>query len=102
MGQRDSKQHHANHRRQIQQAASTHARAREESEERAPLVGYEALYEISRSGRIYSRATRAVMIGGYHHSPFIRITVNGKVVTLPKARAVAESFAAHDGSRDPA
>jgi len=32
-------------------------------------------------------------VGGYHHSPFIRITVNGAVVTLAKEKAVAESFA---------
>jgi hypothetical protein len=94
MGQRDSRQHHANRRRQIQQADSSRARKNEDSEERAPLAGYEALYEITRSGRVYSRTTRAVMIGGYHQSPFIRITVNGAVVTLSKAKAVADSFAA--------
>jgi hypothetical protein len=63
-------------------------------EPRAPLAGYEELYEISRSGRVFSRTTRAVLIGGYAHSPFIRITVNGAVVTLPKDKAVADSFAA--------
>ncbi len=73
---------------------SKRARENEEMEERAPLVGYEELYEISRAGKVYSRATRAVMIGGYHHSPFIRITVKGKVVTLAKEKAVADSFAA--------
>jgi hypothetical protein len=98
MGQRDSKQHHANRRRKIQQAASSRAREQEEGEERAPLIGYETLYEISRSGRLYSRGKRAVMIGGYHHSPFIRITVNGVVVTLPKAKAVSDSFAALEAS----
>ena len=67
-----------------------------ELEERAPLKGYEALYEISRSGRVFSRKTRAVLIGGYHYSPFIRITVNGAVITLNKEKAVADSFAALD------
>ena len=98
MGQRDSKQHHANRRQKIQQAASARAREQEDGEERAPLAGYESLYEISRSGRVYSRTSRAVMIGGYHHSPFIRITVKGAVVTLPKARAVSDSFAALEAS----
>jgi hypothetical protein len=100
MGQRDSKQHHANRRRKIQQAASNRARDLEDSEERAPLAGYESLYEISRSGRLYSRAKRAVMIGGYHHSPFIRITVHGKVVTLSKEKAVSDSFAAREASSE--
>ena len=99
MGQRDSRNHHANRRRQIQQTASAKARENEDSEERAPLAGYETLYEISRSGRVYSRATRAVMIGGYHHSPFIRITANGAVVTLQKAKAISESFAALESSQ---
>lgn len=58
-----------------------------------PLAGYEDLYEISRTGRVFSRKTRAVILGGYHHSPFIRITVNGAVVTLPKDKAIADSWA---------
>jgi hypothetical protein len=94
MGQRDSKHHHASRRLKTQQNLSARAREAEDAEERAPLAGYEELYEISRSGRVYSRATRAVMIGGYHHSPFIRITIKGAVKTLPKAKAIADSFAA--------
>jgi hypothetical protein len=35
-----------------------------------------------------------VLLGGYHHSPFIRITVHGAVVTLNKEKAIAESWAA--------
>ena len=97
MGQRDSRHHHANRRLKIQQSFSNRAREKEESEERVPLIGYEALYDITRSGRVYSRTTRAVMIGGYHHSKSIRITVNGAVVTLSKEKAVAESFAAAAG-----
>ena len=55
--------------------------------------GYEELYEVSRRGRVFSRSTRAVMVGGYHHSPFVRITVKGAIVTLSKENAVADSFA---------
>ncbi len=69
------------------------AQKNDELAERVPLAGYEDLYEISRRGRVFSRQTRAVLVGGYHHSPFIRITVNGAVVTLAKEKAVAESFA---------
>ena len=62
--------------------------------ERVPLAGYESLYEITRAGQVFSRVTRAVLIGGYHHSPYIRVTVNGAVVTLNKEKAIAESWAA--------
>ena len=68
------------------------AQKNEELAERVPLAGYEELYEISRSGRVFSRKTRAVLVGGYFHSPFIRITVNGAVITLDKATAIAQSW----------
>ena len=94
MSMRDTRNHHADRRRRMEQDHSSRAQKNDELEERAPLAGYEELYEISRSGRVFSRKTRAVLLGGYHHSPFIRFTVNGAVVTLPKAKAVADSFAA--------
>lgn len=94
MAQRDSRHHHANRRRKLDKQNASRAQKNSELEERVPLVGYEDLYEISRSGRVFSLTTRAVLVGGYHHSPFIRITVKGSVVTLPKEKAVAESWAA--------
>ncbi|MEO6526578.1 MAG: hypothetical protein ABIP93_08135 [Gemmatimonadaceae bacterium] len=96
MAQRDSRHHHANRRRKLEKDNSSRAQKNDELAERAPLAGYEELYEISRAGRVWSRKTRAVILGAYHHSPSIRITVNGAVVTLSKAKAVAESFAAKD------
>jgi hypothetical protein len=93
MGQRDDRHHHANRRRKAESQNASRAQKNDELAERAPLAGYEELYEISRRGRVFSRTTRAVLVGGYHHSPFIRITVNGAVVTLSKEKAVAESFA---------
>lgn len=83
----------------MEEENSSRAQKNSELEPRAPLAGYEDLYEISRSGRVFSRKTRAVLVGGYHHSPFIRITVNGAVVTLPKAKALADSWAALDAER---
>jgi hypothetical protein len=96
MAQRDTRNNHARVRAQADRQNASRGQKNEELEERAPLAGYEELYEISRSGRVFSRKTRAVLIGGYHHSPFIRITVNGAVITLPKQRAIAESWAARD------
>ena len=90
MGQRDTRNHHANRRRRIELSAVDRANDKSEREERAPLAGYEAFYEISRSGKVFPRNSREVLIGGYHHSPFIRITVNGAVVTLQKAKAIAD------------
>lgn len=95
MGQRDDRHHHANRRRRTEKESGGRV-SRDAREERAPLAGYEALYEITRSGRVFSRTTRVLLPGGYHHSPVIRIAVNGAIVTLPKDRAVAESFAAVD------
>ena len=92
MGQRDSRQHHANRRNKIETQNSSRAQKNDELEERAPLAGYEELYEISRSGRVFSRKTRAVLLGGYHYSKFVRITVNGAVITLQKEKAIADSF----------
>jgi hypothetical protein len=93
MGQRDDRHHHANRRRRLEKANGSGARAPEERAERAPLAGYEELYEISRSGRLFSRTARAVLVDGYHHSPFIRIAVKGAIVTLSRKKAVTDSFA---------
>ena len=93
MGFRDDRHHHANRRRRIEKENASRAQQNDELQERAPLAGYEALYEISRRGRIFTRTTRAVLVGGYHYSPFIRITVNGAIVTLSKDKAIADSFA---------
>jgi hypothetical protein len=90
MGQRDDRHQHANRRRKLEQDT---ARKRSALEARVPLAGYEELYEISRSGRLFSRSTRAVLVGGYHHSPVIRIAVDGAIVTLAKGKAVKDSFA---------
>lgn len=94
MAQRDSRHHHANLRIKLEKQNASRAQKNSELEERVPLAGYEDLYEISRSGRVFSLATRAVLVGGYHHSPFIRITVKGAVVTLSKAKALAASWSA--------
>ena len=94
MGQRDDRHHHANRRRRLVKESGGHAQTRDALEERVPLAGYEELYEISRSGRLFSRTTRAVLLEGYHHSPFIRIAVKGAIVTLPRKKAVADSFGA--------
>ena len=94
MGQRDTRSNHANIRHNLDKQNASRAQKNEELGERVPLAGYEKLYEISRTGRVFSLTARTVLIGGYHHSPFIRITVNGAVVTLSKEKAVADSWAA--------
>lgn len=93
MGQRDDRHHHANRRRRTETQEGGRARSRDQRDERAPLAGYEELYEISRSGRLFSRKTRAPVVAPYHRSPVLRIIVNRTVVTLPKRKAIAESFA---------
>jgi len=92
MGQRDTRNNHASTRRQLEAQNSSRAQKNAELEERVPLAGYEELYDITRSGRVFSRTTRAVLVGAYHHSAFIRITVKGAVVTLAKDKAIADSW----------
>ena len=96
MGQRDDRHHHANRRRRLEKQSGGRAQKPDARDARAPLAGYETLYEISRSGQVFSLTSRSVAVGGYHHSPVIRIAVNGAIVTLPKKKAVAESFAGID------
>ena len=96
MGQRDTRHNHAKLRQQLDKQNATRAQKNDELAERRPLAGYESLYEISRKGRVFSLATRAVLVGGYHYSPFIRITVNGAVVTLSKEKAIADSWKDHE------
>jgi hypothetical protein len=93
MGQRPDRHQHARARRRNEKGLP--ATKGEKSESRAPLAGYETLYEITRSGRVYSLETQAFVVGAYHHSKFVRITENGAVVSLPKQKAVADSWRAH-------
>lgn len=94
MTQRHTRNNHASIRHRADEQNASRGQKNHELEPRVPLAGYETLYEISRAGQVFSLKTRAVLIGAYHHSPFIRITVNGAVVTLPKEKAIAESWAA--------
>lgn len=96
MGQRDSRHHHAKLRHKLETQNASRAQKNDELAERVPLVGHEDLYEISRSGRVYSKKTGTVLVGGYHYSPFIRIIVKGAVVTLQKDKAVADSWKTRD------
>lgn len=102
MTQRDTRQHHANRRHKEEVQNRSRAQKNGELEPRVPLIGYEKLYEISKSGRVFSLNTRAVLVGGYHYSPFIRITVNGAVVTLPKEKTLADSWKAANREPEPA
>jgi hypothetical protein len=93
MGQRDDRHQHANRRRKLDPRQSTQARQHDDGQDRAPLAGYESVYEISRRGQVYSRRTRAPVPGGYERSAFVRIAVKGAIVTLQREKAVADSFA---------
>ena len=93
MGQRDTRHNHAKLRQKLAAQNASRSQKNDELAERVPLAGHEDLYEITRSGRVFSLKTRTVLVGGYHHSPFIRITVNGSVVTLSKEKAIRDSWA---------
>lgn len=94
MGHREDRHKHAQKRRRDERSNAIASPKSSEIEARVPLSGFEKLYEITRSGRIYSLKTRRYLAAGYHHSPFIRFIVNGTVVSMPKDKALADSWAA--------
>lgn len=98
MGHRDDRHKHAQKRRRDERSNAIASPKSREIEARVPLAGYEPLYEITRSGRVYSLKTRRFLAAGYHHSPFIRFTVNGTIVSLPKDKALADSWGASSES----
>jgi hypothetical protein len=91
MGQRPDRHQHAAKRRRNEQGLPALSR-QQLDEEKVPLAGYEALYEITRSGRVYSLKTHSFQANAYPASKFIRITANGAIVSLDKQKAVADSW----------
>lgn len=98
MGHREDRHKHAAKRKRDERANAIASPKSRELEPRAPLAGYETLYEITRSGRLYSLRTKTFLAAGYHHSPSIRFTVNGAIVSVPKEKAIADSWAAGENS----
>jgi hypothetical protein len=96
MGHREDRHKHAQKRRRDERSNAIASPKSKELEARVPLAGYETLYEITRSGRIYSLKSKAFLAAGYHHSPFIRFTVNGAIVSLPKEKALADSWVVNE------
>jgi hypothetical protein len=94
MTQRQTRNNHAKIRHDLDRQHSSRGQKNDQLEERVPLAGY----EISRRGQVFPLDSRVVPIGGYQHSPFIRITANGAVVTLRKEKAIADSWAARDAA----
>ncbi len=93
MGQRSDRHQHAAGRRRNEQGLPALAGG-DDREEKVPLAGYETLYEITRSGRVYSLVTHSFQANAYAASRFIRITANGAVVSLSKQKAIADSWRA--------
>jgi hypothetical protein len=94
MGHRDDRHKHAAARRRDERATTLGSPKNKDLEPRAPLAGYEQLYEITQSGRVFSLKTKKFLAAGYQHSPSVRFTVNGIIVSMPKDKAVADSWAA--------
>ena len=92
MGHREDRHKHAQKRRRDERSNAIASPKSKELEARVPLAGYETLFEITKSGRVYSLKTRAFLPAGYHHSPFIRFMVNGALVSLAKDKALADSW----------
>jgi hypothetical protein len=94
MGHREDRHKHAAKRKRDERANAIASPKSKDIEPRVPLAGYKELYEITRSGRVYSLKAKKFLAAGYHHSPFIRFTVNGAIVSVSKDKAVADSWGA--------
>ncbi|MEO8335788.1 MAG: hypothetical protein ABI664_12500 [bacterium] len=101
MGHRDDRHKHAAKRKRDERANAIASPKSRDIEPRVPLAGHEGLYEITRSGRVFSLKTRKFLAAGYHHSPSIRFMVNAAVVSMPKDKAIADSWAAADKNESP-
>jgi hypothetical protein len=95
MGQRLDRHQHAARRKRTETNGVSPKDDQGAGERRAPLAGYETLYEITRAGRLYSLESHAYLAPGYAHSPFVRFTAHGKLVSLPKQRAITDSWRDH-------
>ncbi|MDB4888188.1 MAG: hypothetical protein JWL61_43 [Gemmatimonadetes bacterium] len=98
MGHRDDRHKHAAQRKRDERATTLGLPKNKDREPRMPLAGYESLYEITKSGRVFSLKTKKFLAEGYQRSPSIRFTVNGAVVSLSKDKAVADSWSAEKTS----
>jgi hypothetical protein len=98
MGHRDDRHKHAAQRKRDERATTLGLPKNKDLEPRAPLAGYEELYEITRSGRVFSLKSKKFLAEGYHHSKAIRFTVNGAIVSLSKEKAIADSWSAEKKS----
>jgi len=98
MGHRDDRHKHAAQRKRDERATNLGLPKNRDLEPRMPLAGYEELYEITKSGRLFSLKTKKFLAEGYQRSPSIRFTVNGAIVSLSKDKAIADSWAAENKS----
>ena len=94
MGQRHDRHTHASRRKREETINAASAPKAKTRDQRMPLAGYEGHFEITRDGRIYSLKTHAFLVPGYARSAFVRFPVNGTVVSLPKQKAITESWEA--------
>src|ERR1700712_3564026 len=93
MGHRDARHKHAAQRKRDERATNLGLPKNKDLEPRMPLAGHEELYEITQSGRVFSLKTKKFLAEGYQHSPSIRFTVNGAIVSMSKEKAIADSWA---------
>lgn len=94
MGHRDDRHKHAAQRKRDERATTLGLPKNRDLDPRMPLAGYQELFEITRSGRVFSLKTKRFLAEGYQRSPSIRFTVNGAIVSMSKDKAIADSWAA--------
>lgn len=74
-------------------------------DERRPLAGYEAFYEITRNGDIYSKRLKRFIKHKFYsmgdlNSTYLEFTVSGVQVKLGVGQAVASTYLSHQDTQD--
>jgi hypothetical protein len=94
MGRRPNARQRANQRLAATRARATALPPGVEEAPRVPLAGFEDLYEITRSGHLYSRRAERFIQHAYYNGTYIRLQVGGEAVALSIPEAVEASWAA--------
>lgn len=93
MARRSNARQRSNQRRNEARARAVALPPGIERQPRVPLVGFEAHYEITRSGHVYSRRRRRfIQHAWFEGRPYIKFQVDGREVTLNIDDAVARTW----------
>jgi hypothetical protein len=98
MARKPNKRQRANARLREIRAVVTALPPGVEDEPRVPLVGFESLYEITRSGHVYSRTLGRFIKHRHLRGSYIGLEIGGETINLNIEEAVQRSWAGLSGT----